>query len=119
VAIYILNNKREPLSKIEKKYNVRVFLNIDDNASGSGFYIEKMKGYDDLEDVTTPSPVKAPEKAKPNRVREVEEVVSNVEPFPAKNSRREHKRHEIEEKKAARVVGVDNIFEGLWRKIVE
>lgn len=119
VALYILNNKREPLSKIEKKYNVRVFLNIDDNASGSGFYIEKMSGYDDVEDVTVPSPVKAPEKAKPHRVKESEPVANNLEQFPAKDSRREHKKREIEEKKAARVVGVDNIFEGLWRKIVE
>ncbi|PIR38994.1 MAG: ribonuclease E/G [Alphaproteobacteria bacterium CG11_big_fil_rev_8_21_14_0_20_39_49] len=116
VALYILNNKREPLSKIENKYNVKVFLNVDDTAGANSFYIEKMKGYEDSVPEADTRPVNKQEK--PKKISEPQED-NNVEPFPEKKSRRETKREEIQEKKEARIVGADNIFEGLWKKIVE
>jgi ribonuclease E len=115
VAIYILNHKREPLQKIETKYNVKVLLNVDDTAGANSFYIEKMKGIGDSDD-TSPKPAK---KDKPKKSTDNEVDDSNVEPFPDKKSRREVKKQEIKEKKASKVVDAENILEGLWKKIVE
>lgn len=120
VAIYILNNKREPLSKIENKYNVKVFLNVDNAAAANSFYIEKMKGYSDAEEAVALSQDKPSSKSKPLVKAKKEQVQKdNVEQFQDKKSRRDSKKKEIEEKKSTRTVGVENIFEGLWKKIVE
>ncbi|MDI1228073.1 MAG: Rne/Rng family ribonuclease [bacterium] len=43
IALYIFNSKREMLAAIEKRYNIKVFLNADDTLLKPAYTIEVMK----------------------------------------------------------------------------
>ncbi len=42
-VLYILNNKRDAIEQIEKKYNIKLNFNIDSNANADSYSIEKVK----------------------------------------------------------------------------
>jgi ribonuclease E len=44
VALYILNNKRDRLIEIEKRYGFEVFVRADDSLAPTGFHLEPIKG---------------------------------------------------------------------------
>ncbi|MCE3232545.1 MAG: ribonuclease [Rickettsiaceae bacterium] len=123
VAMYILNQKRSPLGDIEKRYNVRVFINVDDSMGADGFYLEKLKNSDEGAMV----PMEPGEKDRKGSRKNIEEndveTADNVAQFPKKESRRERERNkrkeEPQEKASDSPVGVSSILEGLWRKIVD
>jgi ribonuclease E len=123
VAMYILNQKRSPLGDIEKRYNVRVFINVDDSMGADGFYLEKLKNSDEGAMV----PMEPGEKDRKGSRKNIEEndveTADNVAQFPKKESRRERERNkrkeEPQEKASDSPVGVSSILEGLWKKIVD
>lgn len=43
VALYILNQKRELLADIERRYDARVFIRVDDSLAPAGYKIESIK----------------------------------------------------------------------------
>jgi ribonuclease E len=126
VALYILNQKRTPLGEVEKRYNVRVFLNVDDSVGADGFYLEKIKTYEDGSNVVVPLDSIDKEKRNDNkkewkpREKEVGEV-DNVTEFPKKDARNERggKRGAEKPKVVATQVGISSILEGIWKKILD
>jgi ribonuclease E len=119
VAMYILNQKRAPLADIEKRYDVRVFINVDDSVGADGFYLDKIKSFDNPSVVV---PLDSVEKEKRASRDKSEVVADNVTEFPKKDGRRDRNRENVEKQKSAvsnAPIGVSSILEGLWRKIVD
>jgi ribonuclease E len=122
VAMYILNQKRAPLGDIEKRYDVRVFINVDDSVGADGFYLDKIKNYENGSNAIVA--IGSIDKDK-RVVREPknEPVADNVTEFPKKEGRRDRNRQNVEQAKVAAAapvqIGVSSILEGLWRKIVD
>ena len=109
VAIYILNNKRRPLSVIEDRYNVRVYIRADSSVVGEQWRIVKIN-----------MPQEADEPDKVNSNAEGGEVV----PFPERRSKRSRK-GEAEgvnqnlKPEPKRSVTFGSILGGLWEKILD
>lgn len=112
VAIYILNHKRRPLTLIEERYNVRVFINADANVAGEQWRVNK---------ISQPEENVAEDAAEGK-----EKTDSDVVAFPEKRSRRSRRgggdganenQQPAEERK--RPVTVGSILGGLWEKIID
>jgi ribonuclease E len=121
VAMYILNYKRASLSNIESRYNVKVFINVDDSMGADGFYLDKIR--DTATEESTVVSIDSVEQNKRNVRKPIEkEVGDNVSEFPKKDSRRERGKKERSDEQAKQQeapVGISGIFEGLWKKIVD
>lgn len=50
VAIYILNNKREMLADIERRYEFKVLIHVDESLAPSGYRVDVLRGADDESD---------------------------------------------------------------------
>lgn len=50
VAIYILNNKREMLADIERRYDFKVLIHVDESLAPSGYKVDMLRGSDDESD---------------------------------------------------------------------
>lgn len=45
IAIYVLNKKREDITQIEERYNVKIFIEADGKMTGHNYTIETVKGH--------------------------------------------------------------------------
>lgn len=118
VAMYILNYKREQLSIIEQKYNVRVFLHVDNSLGADGFYLEKIKNYEDEKPEIAFDSRKKNSKDKEEKPTKGAE--SNVKEFKAKNTS-SNKKAKDDGQNAKQVANSSSstLLGGLWRKIVD
>lgn len=114
VAIYILNHKRKPLTQIEERYNVRVFINADNVIAGEQWRITKIITPVEIEDTAE----NASKQEKPKE--QSGEVVS----FNDKKGRRGRRNQEASnantpETGRRRPITVGSILGGLWEKIID
>jgi len=113
VAIYILNNKRRPLSAIEDRYNVRVYIRADATVVGEQWRIAK---------IAIPYEVDEAEELE-GRISSAE-TAGEVLPFPDKKSRRgrrgaQDNANENQKAVSKRPITVGSILGGLWEKIID
>lgn len=118
VAIFILNHKRKPLTLIEDRYNVRVFIHADNVIAGENWRITKINTPVEDEEITDVEAAKPQDKNK----AESGEVVA----FPDKKGRRGRKNpqdasneNSQEGEIRKRPITVGSILGGLWEKIID
>jgi ribonuclease E len=73
IAFYLFNHKRERLSIIEERYNMRVIFTPDDALAGTNFRIERLKAQ------TAPPPAPAPVRPERQLAAPVEEIAEEEE----------------------------------------
>lgn len=115
VALYILNYKREAIERIQEKYSTTIYINVDQSMNGNEFAVEKSKS-DEV--------AKIPDKSSKRKVSTLtknEELNTEIKDTnkQEKESRRDSKQRERKEKKYNQAFEVKNIFDGLWKKIIE
>ena len=76
IAFYLFNHKRERLSAIEARYNMRVIFTPDATLTGSNFRIEKIRAQTAAAPALPPATYAGP--AQPERSAPVEEVESEA-----------------------------------------
>ena len=112
VAVYILNNKREQVSNIEKRYDVKVIINIDNSSAADQFYIDKVvkKPTGDKKNGRSRSK-KISAEANNNEDENTGQVIDFAEKSKKKNSKKPRKGDDS--------FGISGLLEGLWKKIVD
>ena len=73
IAFYLFNHKRERLSIIEERYNMRVIFTPDSTLTGTNFRIERLKAQ------TAPPPAPAPIRPERQLAAPVEEIAEEEE----------------------------------------
>ncbi len=113
VAIYILNNKRRPLSAIEDRYNVRVYIRADSAIVGEQWRIAKIA-----------APYEADVAEESEGKDENSESAGQVLPFPDRKSRRgrrgaQENANENTKAVSKKPITVGSILGGLWERIID
>lgn len=116
VAIYILNHKRNVVSRIEERYDVKIVVRQDLEIEADGFFVEKFGVSASRDNVEDSEETETSTKAKVKKPARKEE--GSVVEFP-KQAAKEDVIEKSKGGKSRTEVSLVTVFGGIWKKIID
>lgn len=120
VAVYTLNHKRKQLNEIEKNYDTKILIEVDDTLKQGVFTIDKINQYDKTAVPTVAQAEPAETRKSPDKV---EDNSSKKSTPPRRRGEAVNDDRPAKEPKSSTKANAkrkpSSIFSGLWKKIID